>query len=64
VGEATGLVWESVVALWQGFVANIPLILVGLAVLGIGFLVSRLIGDWARRGIRRAGADNVLAGLD
>lgn len=63
VGEATGLVWESVVALWQGFVANIPLILVGLAVLGIGFLVSRLIGDWARRGIRRAGADNVVAGL-
>ena len=63
VGEATGLAWDTVVALWEGFVANIPLILIGLVVLAIGIVVSRYVGAGARRGIQRAGSDPVVSNL-
>ncbi len=63
VGEATNLIWESVQALWEGFVANIPLILVGIVLLGIGLWVMRPIGRAARSGIQRAGGDTVVSNL-
>ncbi len=63
VEEATSLIWQSVADLWEGFVANIPLILVAVVLLVIGVLVARAIGHASQRGISRAGGDVVVSNL-
>ncbi len=63
VEEATTLIWDSVLGLWEGFVANIPFILVAVVLVVIGVLVARAVGRTSRRGITRAGGDVVVSNL-
>lgn len=63
VEEATSLIWESVAGLWEGFVANIPFLLVALVLLVVGVVVARAIGRASQRGIHRAGGDVVVSNL-
>lgn len=63
VEEATSLIVETVTALYEGFVERLPLIGIAIVLMAIGFLLAKLLGNWARRGTSRAGGDKVVAGL-
>jgi small conductance mechanosensitive channel len=63
VEEATGLIWTVVADLWEGFVANIPFLLVAGVLLAVGFVLARVIGRASKQGITRAGGDIVVSNL-
>lgn len=63
VEDAASLIVDSATALWDGFVARLPLIGVAVVVLIVGWWLAGLFAGWARRGTRRAGGDPVVAGL-
>lgn len=63
VEEATSLIVDTVTRLVDGFVSRLPLIGISIVLLVVGFIAAKLLGNWARRGTRRAGGDDVVAGL-
>lgn len=63
VEEATSLIVETITHLVETVVARLPLAGIGIVLFVVGFVAARLLGNWARRGTRRAGGDNVVAGL-
>jgi small-conductance mechanosensitive channel len=63
VGEATSLIVQTVQDLWDGFVGHLPLIGIGLLIVAVGFLAARVAADLSSRGVRRSGADLVVANL-
>lgn len=63
LNEATSLIVDTVARLVDGFVSRLPLIGIAIGLLVVGFIAARLLGNWARGGTRRAGGDDVVAGL-
>lgn len=63
VGEATNLVLDTVRSMWEGFLSSLPLIAVGVVIVALGVVVADRVARWASRGVRRAGADEVVGGL-
>ncbi len=63
VEEATSILLDSLQSLWEGFLRSLPLIAIGLVILVGGLLVARAVSNVTRRGVRRAGADQVVTNL-
>lgn len=56
-GEAANLVLDTIGDLVEGFLANLPLIGIALALFVIGLFVARWVGRGAHRGLTRTGVD-------
>ena len=63
VEEATSLIVETVTRLAETIVSRMPLIGIAIVLFTVGYIMATLLANWARRGVARAGGDNVLAGL-
>ena len=63
VEEATGLIVDTFTTIVDTVVARLPLIGIAIVLFAVGYLLATWLGNWTRRGVARAGGDNVLAGL-
>lgn len=61
--EAADVIVGKVVDLWEGFLAALPLIILGLAAFVIAVMVAVAVVRTAQRGLQRTSADRVAAGL-
>jgi small conductance mechanosensitive channel len=63
LAEATGVLLDAIRDLWEGFVASLPFIGIGLVLLVAGLLLARWVGQGTERAVRRAGGDHVVVSL-
>lgn len=61
--EAIDAAVDTLTGLWTGLVANLPLIVLGTLVIGLGWIVSRRLGSLAEGAVRRTPADGSVAVL-
>lgn len=63
VDDAADVILDTLYGLWQGLLAALPLIVIGLLIFVGGLFVAGLAGRYTERGLHRTSADRVAVSL-